>query len=536
MGEKVKAYWEKVKEFAGKVSKKVWIAAAVALVVVIAAIIFVVNANNDYVVLFADLSSSDMTTIVKYLDENGITEYRLENGNTVLVPAAKEPYLKMQLVSQGYGTSGFGYEYYTENVGMLSTESERNRAWLISVEQRMAASIKTLENVKDATVKLAEGEDHSYVLDSGNRTEASASVTVTLRDGKLLTDDEVKAIRNLIAYGVQGLKVENVSIIDSMGNPYTVDTESEMSNDASALKLQLEEKYNNLIRTNVMQVLVPLFGAENVKVGVNCTVDVNRVTQAATEINLPEWAVNGEGIIGSKIYDNYIVRNEGDNAGGVAGTSSNSDLPTYVEEEIEPDGSEAEIGASGQVDYDNPRTETYTERTAGYLSDCMVSVSINATGSGAVDTENLRLHVARAAGIADEYALSKISIYTAPFYVAPVVEEPTWTLPVDEWVVYAAAGGLLLFILILIVILSISNKKRKKKEAEMLAAMQQQSMEQMLAGLQDQQEEPLGADVMALRNEKSMELRKDIRKFADESPEIAAQIVRNLLRGGDNDG
>ena len=29
---------------------------------------------------------------------------------------------------------------------------------------------------------------------------------------------------------------------------------------------------------------------------------------------------------------------------------------------------------------------------------------------------------------------------------------------------------------------------------------------------------------------------KYIRKFADESPEIAAQIVRNLLRGGDNDG
>lgn len=535
MGEKVKAYWEKAKELIGKVSKKIWIAVAVALVVVIAAIAFVVSANNEYVVLFSDLNSSDMTTIVNYLESNGITNYRLENGDTVLVPAAQEPHLKMQLVSQGYGTSGFAYEYYTENVGMLSTESERNRAWLISVEQRMAASIKTLDNVKDATVSLALGEDNSYVLDSGNKTEASASVTVTMKDGKLLTDDQVKAIRNLIAYGVQGMNVENVAIIDSLGNPYTVDTDAEMSSDSSALKLQLEEKYNNLIRTNVMQVLVPLFGAENVKVGVNCTVDVNRMTQAATDVILPDWATNGEGIIGSKIYDNYIVRDESDNAGGVAGTSSNSDLPTYVEEEIEPDGGEAEIGASGQVDYDNPRTETFTERTAGYLTDCMVSVSINSTGAGAMDTENLRLHVARAAGIADEYALSKISIYTAPFYVAPVVEEPTWTLPVDEWVVYAAAGGLLLFILILILILSISSKRRKKKEAAALAAMQQQNMEQFLAGLQEQ-EEPNGADVMNLKNEKSMELRKDIRKFADESPEIAAQIVRNLLRGGDNDG
>ena len=50
------------------------------------------------------------------------------------------------------------------------------------------------------------------------------------------------------------------------------------------------------------------------------------------------------------------------------------------------------------------------------------------------------------------------------------------------------------------------------------------------------QEEPMGADVMHLKSEKSMELRKDIRRFADESPEIAAQIVKSLLRGGDNDG
>ena len=536
MAEKIKAYWEKVKEVLGKVSKKIWIAIAAVLIVVIAAIVIVVaSSSDDYAVLFSDLNSSDLSTVVTYLESNGIENYRLENGDTVLVPAAQEPYLKMRLISQGYGTSGSAYDYYMENVGMLSTESEREKIWLISLEEKLRSCVITLDGVKDAIVKLTPGEDSTYVLDSGNKVDASASVTVVMRDGKLLSDDQAAAIRALVTTYINGLDVARVEILDSMGNLYTADDDAKMSSDSSALKLQLEEKYNNLTRTNVMQILLPLFGPNNVKVSVNCTVDVNRTTQADTAINLPEWATNGEGIIGSKIYDNYIVRDEGENAGGNVGTTSNSDLPTYVENETQPDGTETEVGASGQVDYDNPRTETYTERTAGYLTDCMVSVSINSTGAGAMDTENLRLHVARAAGISDEYALSKISIYTAPFYVAPVVEEPTWTLPVDEWVVYAAAGGLLLFILILILILSISSKRRKKKEADALAAMQQQNMEQILAGLQEQ-EEPNGADVMNLKNEKSMELRKDIRKFADESPEIAAQIVRNLLRGGDNDG
>ena len=365
MAEKIKAYWEKAKEVLGKVSKKIWITLAVVLIVVAAAIAFVVAENNEYVVLFSDLNSSDVSSIVTYLETNGITDYSLENGDTVLVPASQEPRLKMQLVMQGYGTSGNAYDYYTQNIGMLATESEREMAKLISLEDKLRACVITLDGVKDASVKLTPGEDNTYVLDSGNKVEASASVTVTMRDGKLLTDDQAAAIRALVGTYISGLSVENVVILDSMGNLYTSDSQSEMSSDSSALKLQLEEKYNNLTRTNVMQILTPLFGAQNVKVSVSCTVDVNRTTQADTAINLPEWATNGEGIIGSKVYDNYIVRDEGDNAGGNVGTTTNSDLPTYVENETQPDGSETQVGASGQIDYDNPRTETFTERTAG---------------------------------------------------------------------------------------------------------------------------------------------------------------------------
>ncbi|MBR2132619.1 MAG: flagellar M-ring protein FliF [Oscillospiraceae bacterium] len=544
MAEKIKVYWGKTKEVLGKVSKKVWISLAVVLIAIAACVAYVVAENSEYTVLFSDLNNSDVQSIVSYLDGNGITSYRLEGGNTILVPKSQADYLKMQLILQDYGTSGFAYEYYSESVGALSTESERERAWLISLEQKLRACIITLDSVKDAQVNLVPGEDSTYVLDSKNKVDASASVIVTMHDGKLLSDKEAAAIRHLVARGVQGLTVESVSITDSMGNLYTADSAADISSDSSSLKLQLEEKYNSLTRTNIMQVLQPLFGSENVKVSVTSTVDVNRVTESATDVILPEWATNGEGIIGSKIYENVITRNEGENAGGIAGTTTNSDLPTYVEEQIEPDGSESNISTSGQVDYDNSRKETHTERTAGYLTDCMVSVSINSDGTG-LDTEALRLHIARAAGIADEQAASKISIYAAPFYVAPVVEpDPTDTLPVPEWVIYAAAGGLLLFIILLIIILSSMRKRRKKKlEEEMrLAEMEGQQnqnaigIEDLLANVQAPVEMDTGADVMHIKSERSMELRKDIRKFADESPEIAAQVVRNLLRGGEGDG
>jgi flagellar M-ring protein FliF len=41
---------------------------------------------------------------------------------------------------------------------------------------------------------------------------------------------------------------------------------------------------------------------------------------------------------------------------------------------------------------------------------------------------------------------------------------------------------------------------------------------------------------MALQSERGMELRKSIRKFVDENPELAAQMIRVWLRGGEELG
>ena len=40
-------------------------------------------------------------------------------------------------------------------------------------------------------------------------------------------------------------------------------------------------------------------------------------------------------------------------------------------------------------------------------------------------------------------------------------------------------------------------------------------------------------DIMEMQTEKSLELRQDVRKFAEENPEIAAQMVKNWLREGE---
>ena len=45
-----------------------------------------------------------------------------------------------------------------------------------------------------------------------------------------------------------------------------------------------------------------------------------------------------------------------------------------------------------------------------------------------------------------------------------------------------------------------------------------------------------GADIMEVNTEKSMELRKNVRQFAQNNPEIAAQMVKAWLKGEESSG
>ena len=536
---KLKQFWEKLKNLLKKIPKKVRILIVVALVALVGVIVFF-QMSQPYTVLFTGLSSDEAASIMSYLDNQGATGYRLENNDTILVPKGQEDLLKARLLMEGYPKTGFSYSTYYDHVGALSTESERNTAYLLTLQERMGAVVRCFDGVKDAAVTISPGEGSNYVLDSSNKVGASAAVFVTMRDGQMLTDQQAEAIRTLVARGVQGLEISSVSISDSLGNLYTEGNSNSSTIEASDLKLYLEQRYNNIIRTNVMQVLVPLFGEENVKVGINCNVDVNRTIQDIHDVTLPDWAADGstkgEGIIGSKIYDHSIVRKGDQTTGGTVGTTTNSDLSSYVEQGGAIKGDEDEIHTSGQIDYDNSTTDTHVERTAGYLTDCMVSVSINSTTAGAMsqaELANLRLHVARAAGISDELTENKISLFSSPFYVEPGPLSPITPDSLESWLVYAVAGAAAFLLLLFIVLLLLRRRGRKKRKK---AAAFRVPEEVYAAAYAAPQPEPVGADVMSLQSERNMELRKDIRKFADDNPEIAAQMVRTLLRGGESDG
>lgn len=531
MNEKVKGLGDKVKGFFSDMSKKTktLLCVVLAAIVVGAVVIALILNNAPYTVLFTGLTGEEARSIAAVLEENGATDYRLEGTDTILVPRSQELQLKAKILLAGYpSTQGFAYGTYRSGVSAMSTDAERNIALVQDLQDRMAGVIREFDGVKSAVVNIALGEDRRYILDSQNMVEAQASVKVTLEGSKKLTDQVAEAIRLLMAHSVQGLKIDNVVISDNMGNTYSG---GELGGtDSAQLKLSLEEQINNKVRTQVMQVLSPFYGEDNVRVGVFSNVEVSRTLSDSTVYTSPANAEPGKGIIGSTIYDQQVVSGGGENAVGVAGTENNADINTYVNDNLQVNGDETWIKNQGQDDFKVNTDKTQTERVGGVVTDLSVSVSINRTVAGTVDDNQVRAQIARASGITTDQQGDKISIMVAPFYdpaVTPVPITPEGLVP--DWVLYAAAAGAAV-LLVLLILIAILRRKSKKKKAKQLNAL----LENVNFAPGDMPQPAVaGADIMNIRTEKSMELRKDIRQFAEENPEIAAQMIRSWLKGGE---
>ena len=567
--EKLKGYWEKVKTALSKVPIKIWILiAAIVAVIVIGVVVFL--ATRPYSPLISGATEEETATVLTWLQEQGVTDYRMQGSGTIMVPEGQVTALKARLLQEQYSANNSSYNGYFEMVSALSTSADRSEAKLITLQNVMNATISKFDGVRAADVNINPGEDNGYVLDANSRVNASAGVLLTMENGKLLTDGQANAIRNYISHGVPNLSVENVDVRDSIGNTYSDFSGGGNAQSDSMLKLQLEQEWNNRLRTQIVEMLAKgCGGEENVAVTVNSTVELGNKTVNRHEVELPKFAQDGEtggrGILGSEFYAYTFNTPDQGSTGGIVGTTTNADLPTYVE----PGEAQAELERILQEEanriYDNTTTDTEMIIHCGTLTDVSASVWINGTVAP-VDVDKMRLQIAAATNIpptlvdeetGEEYDNWKLSVINDPFAeneppVEPEPDKPGTLLGLPYWVFIAAGAGLLLFIILLVVILLLRRKKRKKQEAE------QKAMEELLATAMpgqsveigedgqpiivetpvqlDEEGNPVsGANVMDLHTERSMELRQNIRDYVDENMEVAALLLKSWMKeDGDN--
>lgn len=211
----------------------------------------------DYTVLYSDLSVADAAAVVQRLKDLKIA-YRVE-GNTVSIsPPGSVHELRMTLASEGIPKSGtVGFELFDGTSFGSTTFAEavkKQRA----IQGELERTIMSLDAVQSARVHISQPEKSVF---SKQNQETTASVLLKMRPGGELDKKQIKGIANFVAGSIEGLKQENVTIIDIFGNLLTTDDKDkdELGPDATRLQYvrEVESGYVQRIEQMLQKVLGP---------------------------------------------------------------------------------------------------------------------------------------------------------------------------------------------------------------------------------------------------------------------------------------
>ncbi|MCE5198755.1 MAG: flagellar basal-body MS-ring/collar protein FliF [Armatimonadota bacterium] len=251
-------------------TQRVVVTAFAALSVVLMIFVGMAATKPRMSVLFSGLGQEDAGAIVQKLSEQKVPYKLSGDGSTVEVPENKVYDLRLQMATQGLPQGGnVGFELFDKtNFGM--TEFTEKLNYQRAIQGELTRTICQLAPVMNARVHIAMPEEQVYASDQEPPT---ASVVLKLRRGMPLTDEQVGGVVHLVASAVEGLKPNNVTVIDSEGSVLSEGPSSEGGGLMTSNQTKLKRQYESELAQNLQSMLAKIVGAD--KVVVRVSADLN---------------------------------------------------------------------------------------------------------------------------------------------------------------------------------------------------------------------------------------------------------------------
>ena len=549
MNERIKKVTVVIKEKWDGFSKAVKIVVVAVPLAVIAIIVLlaILLSHKDDVVLYSGLTTAEAGEIAAAINELGITDVRMR-GDEIIVKSDQVDDLRMQLAVKGYPKTSKSYDIWNDGVDLWSTDTDKAEVARQQREANIAATLRTLNSIQYAQVELSIPKTKDYAI-TPTAEVPTCSVTLQLYDGEELTNGEVRAIFSMVSKSVDGLTRDNISIIDTYGRLYewiSKEQEEAEGKDASGVpvaqkRFAFQRQMQNALTADLDSFLTPIFGKNGYSVSVGAFLNFDNKTITETEY-IPSPEGDNQGVLSHSQWYTQAIGDE--IPAGLIGVTPNADnSPDYPTIEGLLDGeSYFYSGAEHQYEVSNIITQTLAD---GYRIETLsVGVAVNSADMNETQREQIEEMVAMAVGTDSAH----VSVYNTVF---PVVSgnNGSWlgegsqgivTRPIDSYrnmllFLVIALGIILVALLIVSLFMSKSRKKKIRRRQEMaLAAAQAAAMD---GGSWSEGEAPQEVDfnIASLTEEAGKEsretiLKREIADFAQNSPDIVASILRNMLR------
>ncbi len=517
IGTKLKEFWQKYSAS----QKRMMIILSVVVIVLLAFLVWFLN-QTQYGVLYSNLEAGEAGQIVQQLEEMGVT-VKTKGDDTVLVPQDQVDRLRMEMAASGLPENSANLNILEQGSGFGITEEDKAVYRRYQLQQDLQNAIKTFSSVADARVSLITQSESSFVIQD-RITPATAAVLLTLRPGSELSEQNVRAITELVQRSVPNLTKENITVIDSQMNVLSSNDGSDQMNSENQQTLQTQ--VSERLKKQINDLLQPVFGVGKVMTEVNVTLNFDDAVVESVRFEPMEGSTNG--IIAS-IDQIREVANEAAEVGGEAGTGDNgADVPVYP---VVDTGNSIYEKNSETINYEINTIKETLSKAKGSIEDLSVSVILDSRDiePGMDYSENVVNLVSAAVGVDPQY----IAVETLPFNG---LEEAatTWESynelneQMQRWQMirfFIILGVVLIVVVILIILLARRGKKSPEREVDQMFPSLSPEAAQILSAA----EVTVDETGRPLPKEKKHRERDELEQYIDNNPDLVANILRSWL-------
>ena len=566
MNEWFKKSTETIKTKWGKwtVLQKV-IAGGIILAVVVAIVLMArMSSRPTAVKLFSAPVNDEQerSAILTRLDEDSRTHAYVSSDNYIYVEneAIAKKY-RSQLIAEGLAPSRMDSFALFDVTRWSRTQFDNQVNWKRSMESLVKSHLESLDGIMRAEVVLTLPEESLF---ASNQNPTTASVILFSRGGSNILEDkkQIKGIQNLIMRGVEGLKAENISIVDGATGQEINDFEGMAESDRLSniekekrIILKLETEY----ASRVLKALQVTFGDKRVQIA-TMKIDMNTSKRTTTSKQILPTVLREDNpntpYDDSEIVEKIVVSEETINK-SFTGTGYNPEGPAGVEGQNPPVYSDMSnvIGKSEEVAAKKNYAfgeKNVSEDTSPQID--RVTISVNIDGRWELEYSEKNLPILERGHLRRKYTpISEEELKNAVALVQGAVgytkargdNVVVTNIPFDRseehnaedmafiaklqrnrTIMFSLVGiAVILIAFIAFRIISREIEKRRRLAEEARIREQEEARQRALMEAQQQ-----GMEVtMSVEERKRAELQENALAMAKEQPEDVAMLIRTWL-------
>ena len=297
--------------------------------------------------LYGGLAEKEAGQVLSALEEGGIKYEIGGGGRSIYVPSDKVYKARMDLAAKGLPTSGgVGFEIFDRTNFGISDFVQRTN-YFRALQGELARTISQVQGVRSARVLVVVPENR--LLLRGDETHPTASVFVDTGTTSLNVSS-ISSIRSLVANSVQGLRQQDVSVVDNLGQVLSEELNSDPQLGSSSSQMKYRQQIENYLGTKVETMLSTVLGIGNAVVRVAAEVNSESATVVEEKFDPENQIARTENLT----EDNTSTLEKSDGSGGgAAGVAANTPA-------------QGAAGAEGGGKPTKNSTTTKTSRTQNY--------------------------------------------------------------------------------------------------------------------------------------------------------------------------